>query len=89
MQLVGASFLTVRIPFYIEGFVQGALGGGLSVLVLYAAQVILNTRLPQLFATIQMPPFPWAMFLTVLPLLGATYGLLCSMIAVRTPLRYR
>lgn len=89
MQLVGASFLTVRIPFYIEGFIQGALGGLISVVVLYAAQVILNTRLPQISATLQLPPFPWILFLTTLPLLGATYGLICSMIAVRTPLRYR
>lgn len=89
MQLVGASFLTIRIPFYIEGFVQGALGGTISVLILYAAQVIVNSRLPQLFNNIQLPPFPWTLFFVALPLLGAVYGLLCSLVAVRAPLRYR
>ena len=89
MQLVGASFLTVRIPFYLEGLVQGALGGMLATLILFACQVVVEYRLPEFFANVKLPPFPWAMFLTLLPLLGAGYGLLCSMIAVRTPLRYR
>ncbi|MBC8064346.1 MAG: ABC transporter permease, partial [Chlorobia bacterium] len=33
MQLVGASFLTVRVPFYIEGIVQGLIGGGVAVFI--------------------------------------------------------
>ncbi|HJP82662.1 MAG TPA: permease-like cell division protein FtsX [Fimbriimonadaceae bacterium] len=89
MQLVGASFLTVRIPFYIEGLIQGALGGVLATIVLFACQEVVEFRLPEFFANVKLPPFPWAMFLTILPFLGAAYGLLCSMIAVRTPLRYR
>jgi cell division transport system permease protein len=89
MQLVGASFLTIRIPFYIEGLIQGALGGVLATIVLFACQVVVEYRLPEFFANVKLPPFPWAMFLSVLPILGAAYGLLCSMMAVRTPLRYR
>lgn len=89
MQLVGASFLTVRVPFYFEGVVQGAIGGLLATLVLYACQLVIEFRLPEFFANVKVPPFPWAVFLTILPLLGAAYGLVCSMIAVRTPLRYR
>ncbi len=89
MQLVGASFLTVRIPFYIEGIVQGAIGGILSVYVLFACQTVIDWRLPDFFATVKLPPFPWIEFLLVLPALGAAYGLLCSMLAVRAPLRYR
>ena len=89
MQLVGASFLTVRIPFYIEGFVQGAIGGVLATIVLFACQVVIEFRLPEFFANVQLPPFPWVPFLILLPALGAFYGFVCSMIAVRTPLRYR
>jgi len=89
MQLVGASFLTVRIPFYIEGLVQGALGGVIATFVLYTCQIVVAFRLPQFFSDIKLPPFPWTSFLLILPLLGAGYGLLCSMMAVRTPLRYR
>lgn len=89
MQLVGASFLTVRIPFYIEGIVQGLLGGVIATFVLYACQLGLEMRLPQFFAEVKLPPFPWMAFLMLLPLLGAGYGFLCSMVAVRTPLRYR
>ncbi len=89
MQLVGASFLTVRIPFYIEGFVQGALGGAISVHLLYAAQTVINRRVPQLITNMELPSFPWGLFFATLPLLGAVYGLVCSLIAVRAPLRYR
>jgi cell division transport system permease protein len=89
MQLVGASFLTVRIPFYIEGLVQGALGGFIATFVLYTCQLVVEFRLPQFFSEVKLPAFPWGAFLVLLPLLGAGYGLLCSMLAVRTPLRYR
>ena len=89
MQLVGSSFLTVRIPFYIEGVVQGALGGVLATIVLFACQVVVEYRLPEFFSNVELPPFPWGAFLTLLPLLGAMYGLVCSVLAVRAPLRYR
>jgi cell division transport system permease protein len=45
MALVGASRSFVRIPFLIEGTVQGAIGGGLAVLLLYVGYV---SALPQL-----------------------------------------
>jgi cell division transport system permease protein len=88
MQLVGASFLTVRVPFYIEGVVQGLLGGTISVFIIFAAQTVLSWRMRDFFRFDELT-FPWLQFFLALPLLGALYGLLCSMIAVRTPLRYR
>ena len=36
-RLVGASGLYVRLPFYIQGALQGAIGGAVSVALLYAA----------------------------------------------------
>jgi cell division transport system permease protein len=89
MQLVGASFLTVRIPFYIEGIIQGAVGGLMAVFLVFAGQNALMWRIREIAADVKEPHFPWIPFLVLLPALGAVYGLLCSMIAVRTPLRYR
>lgn len=84
MQLVGASFFTVRVPFYIEGFIQGMLGGIAAVILIFAGHVAVTTRLGYLDF-----PFPWREMFLYVPLLGAVYGLLCSLIAVRAPLRYR
>lgn len=87
MQLVGASFLTIRIPFYIEGIVQGLVGGLVGSLILIACRSVLADRV-QVMMNLQVPPIPMAI-VGLLCLCGAAYGLLCSMIAVRAPLRYR
>lgn len=87
MQLVGASFLTIRIPFYIEGIVQGTLGGLVGGLILFPCQAVLASAVKST-TKFQVPPIPASM-VGLLCLLGAIYGLVCSMVAVRAPLRYR
>lgn len=90
MQLVGASFLTVRIPFYIEGIVQGAVGGLFATLLIWACDQVIASRVAGLAGGIaNFPPFPTSTYALALSALGAGYGLLCSMVAVRAPLRYR
>ena len=46
MQLVGASPSFVRIPFYVEGMIQGFLGAGLALLILFGLQRIVLLYLP-------------------------------------------
>jgi cell division transport system permease protein len=46
MRLVGATELFVRGPFYVEGLLQGTLGGALAVGGLWAAHASLASRVP-------------------------------------------
>jgi cell division transport system permease protein len=89
MQLVGSSFLTVRVPFYIEGIIQGLLGGAVAVLIVRSCHSVLFMRLRDFLPDVTEPLFPWVHFFLTLPARGAAYGLVCSMLAVRAPLRYR
>jgi cell division transport system permease protein len=90
MQLVGATKSTVRIPFLVEGIVQGAVGGSLAGLMILGAQAAVNMFIQNEFDPAYMPPpFPLVEVLGLLVLIGSGYGLLCSSIAVRAPLRFR
>lgn len=87
MQLVGASSATIRIPFMMEGLMHGLLGGGLATLLLASANLGFQSVLEQMSAIGQVPTFPWAVMLLVLCTFGAGYGLLCSAMALRSPMR--
>jgi len=87
MQLVGASTFTVKVPFLIEGTVQGILGGCISALMLYGAQNVFLKFLMDLDARVQISAFPTLFAMTILGSVGGAYGLLCSWLAVATPNR--
>jgi cell division transport system permease protein len=87
MELVGASPFTVRVPFVLEGFVQGVVGGGFAALLLVATQVVLQKRLLQIDPAFVLPPVPLGQLTLVLAALGGAYGVVCSWIAVRVPMR--
>lgn len=89
MQLVGASRLTVQVPFLIEGIVQGAAGGFVAFLLLSTGQALVLNFLRTLDALSAPPQFPFLLAAGVMTGAGAVYGLLCSSFAVREPLRYR
>lgn len=89
MQLVGASRLMIRVPFLIEGVVQGALGGVLASLMVLASNQVISRFLTSMQSTSNMPTFPLGIVLGILSGIGAFYGLLCSSMAVRSPLRGR
>jgi cell division transport system permease protein len=87
MRLVGASRFTVQIPYVLEGVFYGAVGGGLATLLLFACQRAIEGRLLAQTAFGALPPFPVGTLLPLLMAVGATYGLLCSLVALRLPMK--
>jgi cell division transport system permease protein len=86
MQLVGASAGAIRIPFLIEGTLQGA-AAGLSAGFLLLLSARLLSRQMSLNALPATYPIGFAV--SVMVLTGGCYGLICSLLAVRVPLQYR
>jgi cell division transport system permease protein len=86
-RLVGASNFTVRFPFYIEGLVQGLVAGGCAGVLLIISDRVVRDQLA--LQNIQFAAFPTTLATCLMVATGAGYGLLCSLLAVRAPLRYR
>jgi len=85
LSLVGASRTFVRVPFLLEGSLQGALGGALAVALLYGAWLVLLPRVEyglELFLGHQAPRFFTSGEMLALVGGGAGLGLLGSLAAL-------
>lgn len=89
MSLVGASSATIRIPFIIEGLVQGTIGGAFATVLLVIADTAITSFIRGLNASAVLPVFPWETGLVLLCITGAVYGVFCSTLAVRRPIQFR
>lgn len=89
MRLVGASRIVVNLPFGLEGLIHGALGGALATAGLYASQRVVEQRLAEFSVGASIAPFPVQPYLGALCAVGGGYGALCSLLALRTPMRAR
>jgi cell division transport system permease protein len=89
MQLVGSSNQTIQIPFLIEGTVHGVVGGLFAAVLIGLAQAALEGLISQIIVGSKFPPYPFGLMVTALMLVGGLFGLACSYIAIREPLRYR
>lgn len=92
MQLVGASRLTVHVPFLLEGMIQGIMGALISAAMVAGGYFLLYIKVQQYMPTAHAAfsvPFPWLTMLWMLASAGAAYGIFCSLLAVRVPLKYR
>jgi cell division transport system permease protein len=94
MRLVGASRATVAIPFLLEGLLQGAVGGALSAMFVWGGWRILTDTLAKTKNVTELqavvnpeagssPAFPLMLIVWGLTGLGAVYGVICSLIALR------
>ncbi|MFW5697484.1 MAG: cell division protein FtsX [Fimbriimonadaceae bacterium] len=86
MQLVGATPTTVWSPMFIEGAIQGAIGGFIAAILLSSGNALVRTSVASNFEIFGDPgPFPVFRMMLYLVSIGAFYGLICSAIAVREP----
>lgn len=82
MSLVGASRLIIGIPFLIEGLVHGTIGGLVAGLFVWLTYSAIQHQLVQSFNQV-IDPFPAVPFLQILTAVGAVYGVVCSLLALR------
>ncbi|MBL8087099.1 MAG: ABC transporter permease [Chthonomonas sp.] len=89
MELVGASKSTIVTPMLIEGTIQGAIGGSMAGLLLYLSWFGFMRLSNDLTSQVNQSSFPVIPATLILCVLGATYGFLCSLFAMRDPKRIR
>jgi cell division transport system permease protein len=85
MKLVGASNWFIRIPFMLEGFIQGLLGSLAAVVSIYIFNGLLTDQLSEegvgLLADFVVPSSHLAPLSFLLVLAGVTVAILCSGVA--------
>ncbi len=85
MRLVGATRLTVTVPLLIEGVVQGAIGGFLASCLILGSHELMARLLNDLAGFIRLGSLPAGMVFSFIVAMGAVYGFVCSLLAVRDP----
>ena len=87
MRLVGASRIVVGLPFVLEGVLQGTVGGALAVVGLQASQRVVEAKLREMSLGATLAAFPAPLYFGALCAVGGGYGGICSLLALRTPMR--
>lgn len=82
MRLVGASRITIGVPFLIEGIIHGAIGGSIGALFVWLTQRAIADRLRSSMQ-VAIDAFPASQMVAILALTGAAYGVVCSLLALR------
>jgi cell division transport system permease protein len=83
MRLVGATEFFIRGPFYVEGLIQGLIGGALASAGLYAGYHLIHARSRSLLAAVLAGQFLSPRQLGLLLLLGALAGLIGAVTSLR------
>lgn len=81
-RLVGASSSYIRVPFFIEGVLEGVFGGVLAFLMLWGGRVVIAKEIPQYLSFIVEPAFPAASIFWALLLAGIIMGAAGSIISM-------
>ncbi|MBI5902278.1 MAG: FtsX-like permease family protein, partial [Deltaproteobacteria bacterium] len=82
MRLIGASDTYVKVPFFMEGVMQGVVGGLISFAVLAVGRYLILDNVPQYFRFALDVPFPAPAVFSVLALSGVLMGVAGSLVTV-------
>lgn len=87
MRLVGASNRFIKIPFFIEGVVQGLAGGLVALLIIGAGRYFVAAKIPQYLSFAVEAPLPVPVIVVILIVSGVTMGVAGSLISMAKFLR--
>lgn len=87
MKLVGASDMFIKVPFFIEGVLQGLSGGLLAFIILAGGYMALASKIPAYLAFAVQPPMASALLLLLLILSGVVMGVVGTLISMGRFLR--
>jgi cell division transport system permease protein len=82
MRLVGASDRFIKVPFFIEGVVQGFAGGVIALLITGASSYLVAANLPPYFNFIVQTPLPVPVIAVALIAAGVLMGVAGSLISM-------
>jgi cell division transport system permease protein len=82
MRSLGATDMFIKVPFFIEGMVQGLVGGGLALGMLFLGRYVLTLKIPPYLGFVVANPVSAPALLTILAMAGVGIGMAGSLLSL-------